>query len=48
MDSSYIVKGNNPGPREMQPGQNFEYGQPGAMQNWHPPRNRRCESTSAY
>ena len=38
MDQSYIVKGNNPGLREVHPGQNYEYGQPGPMQTWHAPQ----------
>ena len=38
MDQSYIVKGNNSGLREVQPGQNYEYGQPGLMQTWHAPQ----------
>jgi exopolysaccharide transport family protein len=38
MDPSYIVKGSNPGLREVHPGQNYEYGQPTAVQAWHPPQ----------
>jgi exopolysaccharide transport family protein len=38
MDPSYIVKGSNPGLREVHPGQNYEYGQPVSVQTWHPPQ----------
>ena len=38
MDPSYIVSGNNPGLREVQPDQHFEYGPAAAMQAWQPPQ----------